>query len=455
MKVMTIFLAAMLLPFSVYATSIAIIDSGTDLKHLDLVKKAWVNPGETDGNKTDDDGNGYVDDINGWNFAENNNQVIDYKYLGTFSHDVYRFFDVQYRLIIGTATEADKKWYKEKINDENFVKELSKFANFVHGTHVAGISARDADAAKVMAVKLIPTEAGLGFFSDARDIIGAQPLADEIDPFMDFLIRMGIDKLADQQMGMLKTIGEYVNKAKMRVANCSFGTSMVQAKMIMAALLPMVINRDPTEEEIELYAKYFMEKIIEKGKGFVDAAKNTFFVMAAGNDGTDNDELPTSPANVKKQNTITVAATYEYKKLASFSNFGMKMVEVAAPGVGIKSAIPGDEYLMVSGTSQAAPFVANVASRVLDINPKLNFDELKMIIMKTVDRKEYLIDKVRSGGIVNPKRALEAASLSLSMNVSNAIEQARQAVPDVVTTLQMPSRFEGFVIPLAPMFVLE
>ena len=47
---------------------VAVVDSGIDLGHEDLVDVAWVNPNEIAGNGIDDDKNGFVDDINGWNF---------------------------------------------------------------------------------------------------------------------------------------------------------------------------------------------------------------------------------------------------------------------------------------------------------------------------------------------------------------------------------------------------
>ena len=50
---------------------LAIIDSGVDIDHPDLVKNIWTNPREIAGNNFDDDRNGKIDDVNGWNFADN------------------------------------------------------------------------------------------------------------------------------------------------------------------------------------------------------------------------------------------------------------------------------------------------------------------------------------------------------------------------------------------------
>ena len=67
-----------------HAAHVTIIDSGTDYKHADLASKFWENPVDSTENGQDEDGNGYIDDVRGWNIAEKNNQIIDYKYLGTF-----------------------------------------------------------------------------------------------------------------------------------------------------------------------------------------------------------------------------------------------------------------------------------------------------------------------------------------------------------------------------------
>lgn len=62
---------------------VAVIDSGIDTNHPDLQSNLWVNRGEIAGNGRDDDGNGYVDDVNGWNAANGNGNVQDVNGHGT------------------------------------------------------------------------------------------------------------------------------------------------------------------------------------------------------------------------------------------------------------------------------------------------------------------------------------------------------------------------------------
>jgi subtilisin family serine protease len=57
--------------------TIAVIDSGIDFSHPDLASQVWVNPGEIAGNGLDDDNNGYIDDIRGWDFVNNDNNPTD------------------------------------------------------------------------------------------------------------------------------------------------------------------------------------------------------------------------------------------------------------------------------------------------------------------------------------------------------------------------------------------
>jgi uncharacterized repeat protein (TIGR01451 family) len=62
---------------------VGVIDTGIDHTHPDLAANMWTNPGEIPGNGIDDDGNGYVDDVRGWDFVNDDNNPMDDHYHGT------------------------------------------------------------------------------------------------------------------------------------------------------------------------------------------------------------------------------------------------------------------------------------------------------------------------------------------------------------------------------------
>ncbi len=112
------------------STVIGVLDTGIDIRHLDLKSNIFKNLGEIAGNSIDDDGNGYIDDLNGWDFANDNNSVYD-----------------------------------NKLEDK-------------HGTHVAGIIAANADNQGIRGVapgvKILPLKfimGNSGYTSDALDAI--------------------------------------------------------------------------------------------------------------------------------------------------------------------------------------------------------------------------------------------------------------------------------------------
>ena len=56
---------------------VAVFDTGVDVTHPDLVDQMWRNPGEVPGDGVDNDGNGFVDDVYGFNFAQNTGDVTE------------------------------------------------------------------------------------------------------------------------------------------------------------------------------------------------------------------------------------------------------------------------------------------------------------------------------------------------------------------------------------------
>lgn len=139
------------------------------------------------------------------------------------------------------------------------------------------------------------------------------------------------------------------------------------------------------------------------------------FVAAAGNGGADgvgddNDATPHYPSSYSNPNIVAVAATDDRDTLASFSNFGVTSVDLAAPGVRILSTLPGDAYGSYSGTSMATPHVTGVAALVKSRNLTLGDAKIKAKLLKRVDEKAGLAGKVLAGGRLNAARAVAVST---------------------------------------------
>lgn len=175
---------------------------------------------------------------------------------------------------------------------------------------------------------------------------------------------------------------------------------------------------------------------------FRDAEKkNHLIVISAGNAANDNDVLPYFPCSYGMSNVICVGATDQYDNMASFSNYGLTTVDVFAPGHHIVSTYfhppdPSVLYAPLSGTSMAAPFVAGLASLLIDFKPQLSITDLVKIIVNTADVIPSLKGKAKCGGRINARRAMQAAA-------SGVIPQTCGAtIPDVSPT--------GVVAPTTP-----
>jgi thermitase len=275
--------------------TLAVVDTGFEQAHPDLSPNLWTNPDEA-ANGLDDDANGKIDDLHGWNFAG------------------------------GTASPEDDNG---------------------HGTHVgatAGARGNDAFGVPGVAwnVKLMPLKAGnaLGLFSSSAII----------DAFA------------------------YACGEGARVVNGSFGGGSFDAGI----------------------------------KAAIDSCPGTLFVIAAGNNGTNNDVTPKYPCAYESANIICVAATDDLDALASFSNYGAASVDLAAPGVDIVSAYPPTDWAMASGTSAAAPQVAGAAALLASHRPLLTAVELRAALMNGVDKVSGLHGVVGVGGRLNVQKALTA-----------------------------------------------
>lgn len=175
---------------------------------------------------------------------------------------------------------------------------------------------------------------------------------------------------------------EFAVKAGARVANCSFG----KKKSGLAV-----------DDTIEAAGKAGLLTVVAAGNG------NAIGV------GQDLNKNPSYPASFRTNNMIVVAASDRNNQLADFSNYGLGMVDVAAPGTFIYSTFKDNQYRPMAGTSMAAPQVAGIAALVLAAKPTLTTDELKNIILRTAVPVPAYATKLVTGGKVDASAAVKAA----------------------------------------------
>ena len=370
---------------------VAVLDSGIDIDHDDLKENIWKNNNEIPGNKIDDDNNGFIDDIYGWNylgeayfeqleltrllgkgtdFPEKEEAQKDYdkRFANARSENIKKYYlNFDFR---GRTTGDDPDNFDEVDYGDNNVKHIRPDES--HGTHVAGIIAASRNN-------------GFGIDGVANNVkimsLRVVPYGDEYDKD----VALGIKYAAD-------------NGA--HIINTSFGKGFSP-------------HSDKVREAIA-YA----------------ASKDVLIVNAAGNDNDDLDVVPVYPNDSYKNgpevsdNFISVGALNPYfgKYLkAGFSNYGKINVDVFAPGVNIRSLIPENKYDSFSGTSMASPGVAGVAAVLKSYFPKLKANELKKILIESgieVNSEIRINSEIekefgeisKSGKIVNLYNALIYAS---------------------------------------------
>jgi subtilisin family serine protease len=132
-------------------------------------------------------------------------------------------------------------------------------------------------------------------------------------------------------------------------------------------------------------------------------------VAAAGNDDSDMDKNSHYPASYP--GLIAVAALDSSGRRASFSNYGSR-VDIAAPGVGIYSTVPGQSYAYLQGTSMAAPHVTAAAALICSARPKTTVAEVVRLLRDNatpVEKLNPVYSGKLGGGLLNIAAALSKA----------------------------------------------
>lgn len=450
---------------------VAVLDSGIDLDHEDLEGVIWTNTDEIPGNNIDDDNNGYVDDIHGYNFlGESYNEQLEYvRMLRLNIGDQATLSKAQAKLDSEyTEAQQNKQQYEQilqavKNADDEVKKHLGK-ENYTK-EDVAGIKATSeslqrsqAILAQMFSIKETIPEVleelgdGINYFTEQlnynlnKDFNGREIVGD--DPYdwndTDYGNGNPNNRVDDESHG---THVAGIIAAK---RNNGIGANGV-ANNVAIMSIRAVPNGDEYDKDIARGIRYAVDngaRVINGsfGKAFSPKAewvydaikyaaeKGVLFVHAAGNDGADLDD-PSNPNFPNDQinngpefadNVITVGALdpkYGSELVASYSNYGKINVDVFAPGTDIYSTFPNNEYEFSPGTSMAAPAVAGVAALLFSQYPDLNASQVKKIILnsglpiktKVVlggdnSKSASLSEISTSGKIVNAYNALIMAS---------------------------------------------
>ncbi len=123
----------------------------------------------------------------------------------------------------------------------------------------------------------------------------------------------------------------------------------------------------------------------EEAKPMIEAVERAekagiVFVVAASNEGQNNDGADVYPAKAGTSNTIAVAASSSNDSKPRWSNFGKATVHLAAPGDGIMSTLPNNKYGNLSGTSMATPLVAGLVALIKAQDPDLSPLEIRSLL---------------------------------------------------------------------------
>ncbi len=449
---------------------VAVLDSGIDLEHEDLDDVIWTNKKEIPGNNKDDDNNGYIDDIHGYNFlGESYNEQLELARI------------LQLKLGDASMQAAAKKAFDEGraplLQNKQQLEQISQ-------------AVKNAD-------KAVQEHLGKKEYTK-EDVAGIKPKDQAMQQNVGILTQMfnfgesipEVIKLID---GDLKSIAERLNynynvdfkgrtvvgdnpyditdtnygngNPQSRYADESHGTHVAGiiaaernngkgangvANNVAIMSVRCVPNGDEYDKDVALGIRYAVDngaKIINCsfGKSFSPnadwvydaikyaASKDVLIVHAAGNDGVNLDD-PKNPNFFNDQvnngaeiadNVITVGALahkYGSEMVATFSNYGAINVDTFAPGAQIYSTFPEDTYETIGGTSMAAPGVAGIAALVRSQYPKLTASQVKHIIMESgLSSKSAVI----LGGDPSKSMSFDGASKSGKMaNAYNALIMA-------------------------------
>jgi subtilisin family serine protease len=447
---------------------VAVIDDGVDVMHSDLQGMLWTNSKEVADNGIDDDGNGYIDDIYGWNFIgkTKGDNLEKARYI--------RSQTIKFKSMKGSEKKANgykafketrksfKKEAKKTKRQAKFIGRMdtymdavqTKFGSTPTLKQVKSIRAKKfaGKTAKLVTKKMVKKspESFNSIYSGIHE--GAEQLGDAAN----YHYNVDLDERKKNVGDNYEDINEkYYGDNNVNYHSSGHGTHVAGiiaanrnndfgAKGICTTCKIMTLrtvpNGDERDKDVANSIRYAVDngaKVLNMsfGKDMSPNAsavteaikyaesKDVLLVHAAGNDASNNDLVGNYPndSNSTGSNWLEIgASSYEASpmKIADFSNYGKNGVDLFAPGHMIYSTYHHSGYGAISGTSMASPVVAGVAAYVRSYYPSLSAAQVKEVLMKsttnitdaqkipgTKDVKS-VSDVSVSGGIVNLYKAL-------------------------------------------------
>lgn len=424
---------------------VAIIDSGVDIEHEDLKGQIWINSDEIAGNGKDDDKNGYIDDVHGWNFLGNvkgenaNDENLEFVRIYKRWKPV---FDGKSESEIPSANKADfALWQecKDKLESEradaeanlqtysmlrdqiipmlpSIVKKSMKVESYTLKDLLKWKPDNDNDRQ----IQALAIQVESGELSSEQMDEGIKHFKDQLEfnlnPDFDGRALVGDNPydLNDRNYGNSDVEGPDALHgthvagivAAVRGNNLG-GDGVASAVKIMS--LRAVPNGDEYDKDIALAIRYaadngasiinmsFGKSYSPQQKEVYDAmmyaqGKGVLLVHAAGNDASNVDVTPNYPScrysfqSEDFTHLLTIGASTRFTKgmlAASFSNYGKKSVDIFAPGFEIYNTVPDNKYRKLQGTSMAAPAVSGVAAWLKSYFPELSMLQIKDIMLKS------------------------------------------------------------------------
>jgi subtilisin family serine protease len=466
---------------------VAILDSGVDTTQEDIKHFFWHNPNEIPNNGIDDDHNGFVDDVYGWNFLGNpkgenlDGETLEVTRLYGKLSQKYKNADTlhltgndktEYELYKKVKSDYDNRVNKSK-QELSYITKAVKNATVIENslkrylkkdtitaTDLTQLETSDNDTLKKYAERYNKAKKAGFDLSRIKHAADAEEkkLNTELNPLFDARKIVG-DNPSDKTdsiygnndvMGPSCGHGTFVAgiiAADRKNGNDAFGI----ADCVQIMVLRIVPGGDERDKDVANAIKYAVRnganvlnmsfgKSYSPEKSMVDdalrlaAAKGVLCIHAAGNDAENNDEAThyPSPVGIDEKLLTTLwmdvgasGPTVDEQLAAPFSNYGKKSVDVFAPGIRIFSISPHNHFQSSNGTSASCPVVTGLAALLMSYFPELSAIEIKNIILaSTVTYK----NKVYLPGYSEENKKIKFKKLSKTGGIVNAEKAVKMAI---------------------------